>query len=141
MTTRITKKTYFATLIDIANAAAANGVALPEGMTYESLTEFINHEVELLDNKATAATKRAAEKRAEGDALRETVYNALNDTDFMTIDDIVAAIGDPDVTKNKVTARLTQLANAGKVEKTQVVVEAVAEGGKSRKVSAYKKMN
>lgn len=141
MITRITKKDYYSTILDLVTLAEGNGFGLPEGMTYDGIAEFVNHEVELLEAKAASAAKRAAAKRAAGDELREMVLNTLSDTEFMTIDDIVAAIGNPDVTKNKVTARLTQLGDRGLgvVEKTQVTVEPTTEGGKSRKVSAYKR--
>ena len=142
MITRITKKDYYSTILDLVTLAEGNGFGLPEGMTYDGIAEFVNHEVELLEAKAASAAKRAAAKRAAGDELREMVLNTLSDTEFMTIDDIVAAIGNPDVTKNKVTARLTQLGEKGLgvVEKTQVTVEPSMEGGKSRKVSAYKRI-
>jgi len=140
--TRITKKDYYSTILDLVTLAEGNGFGLPEGMTYDGIAEFVNHEVELLEAKAASAAKRAAAKRAAGDELREMVLNTLSDTEFMTIDDIVTAIGNPDVTKNKVTARLTQLGEKGLgvVEKTQVTVEPSMEGGKSRKVSAYKRI-
>lgn len=142
MITRITKKDYYSTILDLVTLAEGNGFGLPEGMTYDGIAEFVNHEVELLEAKAASAAKRAAAKRAAGDELREMVLNTLSDTEFMTIDDIVTAIGNPDVTKNKVTARLTQLGDRGLgvVEKTQVTVEPTTEGGKSRKVSAYKRI-
>lgn len=142
MMTRITKKDYYSTILDLVTLAEGNGFGLPEGMTYDGIAEFVNHEVELLEAKAASAAKRAAAKRAAGDELREMVLNTLSDTEFMTIDDIVIAIGNPDVTKNKVTARLTQLGEKGLgvVEKTQVTVEPSMEGGKSRKVSAYKRI-
>lgn len=142
MTTRITKKDYYSTILDLMTLAEGNDFGLPEGMTYDGIAEFVNHEIELLEAKAASAAKRAAAKRAAGDELREKVLNTLSDTEFMTIDDIVAAIGNPDVTKNKVTARLTQLGDRGLgvVEKTQVTVEPTTEGGKSRKVSAYKRI-
>ena len=142
MMTRITKKDYYSTILDLVTLAEGNGFGLPEGMTYDGIAEFVNHEVELLEAKAASAAKRAAAKRAAGDELREMVLNTLSDTEFMTIDDIVTAIGNPDVTKNKVTARLTQLGDRGLgvVEKTQVTVEPSMEGGKSRKVSAYKRI-
>ena len=142
MMTRITKKDYYSTILDLVTLAEGNGFGIPEGMTYDGIAEFVNHEIELLEAKAASAAKRAAAKRAAGDELREMVLNTLSDTEFMTIDDIVAAIGNPDVTKNKVTARLTQLGEKGLgvVEKTQVTVEPSIEGGKSRKVSAYKRI-
>ena len=142
MTTRITKKDYFSAISDLLALAEGNGFGLPEGMTYDGIAEFVNHEIELLEAKAAAAAKRAADKRAAGDELRQKVLDTLSDTEFMTIDQIVEAIGNPDITKNKVTARLTQLGEKGLgvVEKSQVTIEATTEGGKSRKVSAYKRI-
>ena len=90
MMTRITKKDYYSTILDLVTLAEGNGFGLPEGMTYDGIAEFVNHEVELLEAKAASAAKRAAAKRAAGDELREMVLNTLSDTEFMTIDDIVA---------------------------------------------------
>ena len=139
-TKKITKRDYYNTLISIVAAAQNSDLPLEDGVTYEGLNEFVTHEIELLDAKAASAAKRAAEKKAIGDELRDTVYNILSADDYMTIDDIVAAIGNPDITKNKVTARLTQLSNLNMVEKTQVTIESTTEGVKSRKVSAYKRI-
>lgn len=136
-TTKITKKTYFATIEAIVADAQANGVILPEGITYEGLNEFVAHEVELLNNKAAAAAKRAASKKATGDALREKIANVLTD-EPQTINEIVVALGDPNVSPAMVTPRLSQLADLGQVVKEQVSVPGV-DGGKSRKISAYRK--
>lgn len=135
-TKKITKKEYYNAVLALVDAAEATGVTLPEGMTYEGMTTFVNHEIELLDGKAAAAAARAAAKREQGDALREQVYATLSDDEFMTIDQIVAAIGDPEVTRNMVTSRLTQLKD--RVIKDSISVGA-EDGGKARKVSAYKR--
>lgn len=140
MTTRITKKDYFSAIRTIVGDAENRGFTLPEGMTFDGMNEFVAHELDLLDSKAAAAAKRAAEKKAAGDELRQLVLDTLSTDEYMAIDDIVTAIGDPDVTKNKVTARLTQLANMNMVDKTQLTVESNVEGGKTRKVSAYKRL-
>ena len=134
-TKKITKKEQYNVLLDIVRFVDGN-YALPEGVTFEDLYGFVNHEIELLDNKAAAAQKRAAVKKEEGDALREEVYNVLSDTDFMTIDDIVAAVGNPNVTRNMVTSRLTQLGRLDRVEKDNV---AAGEDNKGRKISAYRR--
>ena len=134
-TKKITKKEQYNVLLDIVRFVDGN-YALPEGVTFEYLYGFVNHEIELLDNKAAAAQKRAAVKKEEGDALREEVYNVLSDTDFMTIDDIVAAVGNPNVTRNMVTSRLTQLGRLDRVEKDNV---AAGEDNKGRKISAYRR--
>lgn len=138
-TKKITKKSYYTTILDILNSAEDSGYTLPEGMNYDGLNDFVNHEIELLDNKAAAAAKRAADKKVAGDALRDRIYGVLSDTDYMTINEIVNALGDPDVSAQMVTSRLTQLSNLEQIDKDTVTVPATAEGGKSRKVSAYKR--
>ena len=94
------------------------------------LVEFIDKQVEMLAAKAEKAKERAEKKRTESDELRATVHGILTG-EFQTTDAIVAKIGVADITKAKVTARLTQLINAGIAEKKQI-----KDG--SRKVMAYK---
>lgn len=137
-----TKKANYSAILAILNAAQNEGITLDLGdITYESLREFVEHEVELLDNKAAAAAKRAAAKKVEGDALREKIYDVLTD-EPMTIKDIVDALGDEDISAQMVTARLTQLASpeVNRVAKETVTVPASAEGGKSKKLSAYRRI-
>jgi hypothetical protein len=142
-TKKITKRTQLATLDAIVTAAEAEGIALSdEDITYESLHEFIAKEVELLDNKAAAAAKRAAAKKVEGDELREKIYSVLSDTDFMTVQDIVKALNDEDISAPMVIARLTQLASpeVNRITKETVTVPPANEGGKSKKLTAYRKI-
>lgn len=95
--------------------------------------EFIAKQIEQLEAKAAKAKSKAAEKRAEGDALRATVLECLAN-DAQTIDEITAAVveatGDTEITKAKVTARLTQLVNAGQAVKEQAKID-------TRKVMVY----
>lgn len=136
-----TKKANYGVMLAILDYAEKQGASIDaEGISYESLREFIGHEMELLDNKAAAAAKRAADKRQAGDELREKVFSVLDKEKFMTINEIVVALNDPDISAQMVTARLTQLASpeVARVEKTSVTVNASTEGGKNRKVSAYR---
>ena len=137
-----TKKANYAAIVAILNAAESNGLELDgTEITYDSLRDFVDHEVELLDNKAAAAAKRAAAKKVEGDALREKIYDVLTD-EPMTINEIVKALDDEDISAQMVTARLTQLASpeVNRVEKKTVTVPASSEGGKSKKLSAYRRI-
>lgn len=137
-----TKKANYSAIKAILDAANKAGMALNiEGITYDSLNEFVDHEIELLENKAAAAQKRAAEKKVEGDALRERIYEVLTD-EFMTIPEIVKALNDEAISPQMVTARLSQLASpeVGKVEKDVKTVPAATEGGKAKKLSAYRKI-
>ena len=72
-----------------------------------------------MDNKAAKAKERAAEKKAEGDALREAVAAVLTD-EYQTIAAIAAQVEGDDITPAKVTARLTQLVKADLAHKTKV---------------------
>jgi hypothetical protein len=141
-TPKITKKDCFATITAVLNAAKDAGITLDGDITYDTLFDFVTHENDLLDAKAVAAQKRAAQRKVDGDALRERIYNVLSDTDFMTITDILNALDDEDISAQMATARLTQLASpeVGKVEKGSVTIPAVNDGGKSRKVTTYRKI-
>ena len=119
---KITKKEYFAMVAEIVNGSNAENKA--------ELMEFIQKQVEVLDKKADKAKERAAEKKAEGDELRTKVQSVLTE-ELQTIDEIVDAIGEEDVTRNKVVARLTQLVAA------EVAVKDKVESG-SKKVMGYK---
>ena len=137
-----TKKANYSAILAILNAAESNGLELDgTEITYDSLRDFVEHEVELLDNKAAAAAKRAAAKKVEGDALREKIYDVLTD-EPMTINEIVKALNDEDISAQMVTARLTQLASpeVNRVVKETVTVPVSGEGGKSKKLSAYRRI-
>ncbi len=104
-------------------------VAAADYENKEGAIEFIEKQIETLAAKAEKAKERAAKAKAEGDELRAIVEGILT-ADAQPIDDIVAQIEGEDVTKAKVTARLTALVNAGIAKKEPVKVG-------SRKVMAY----
>ena len=122
MEKKITKKDYFAMVAEIVDNSNAENK--------DELMEFIEKQVEALDKKAAKAKERAAEKKAEGDALRDKVEAVLTN-EVQVIDQIVEAIGDEDVTRYKVVARLTQLVKA------DIAVKEEVKNG-SKKVMGYK---
>ena len=96
------------------------------GCSVDEAVEFIDKQIEQLEAKAAKAKYRAAAKRADGDALRETVFQCV-DAKPKTIDEITADVIDiaedaSDITKAKVTARLTQLVKNGSVVKEQTKI-------------------
>ena len=120
---RITKRDNYEALKEIVEKS--------NGENAEMLVEFINKQIEMIDNKSAKAKEKAAEKRAEGDELRAVIKSVLTN-EYQTVDAITAQIEGEDITKAKVVARLTQLVNNG---------EAVKEQGKSednKKVMMYK---
>ena len=120
---RITKRDNYEALKEIVEKSNVENA--------EMLVEFINKQIEMIDNKSAKAKEKAAEKRAEGDELRAVIKSVLTN-EYQTVDAITAQIEGEDITKAKVVARLTQLVNNG---------EAVKEQGKSednKKVMTYK---
>lgn len=97
----------------------------------EMLVEFCEKEIAALEAKAEKAKARAAEKKAEGDALREAVQNVLTN-EYQTIDAIYTQIEGEEVTKAKVTARLTQLVKA------EIATKADVKTDDNKTVKAYK---
>lgn len=115
---KLTKKDYYNEILSI----------LTEKDESQELIDFVQNQIDTLDKRAEKAKERAAEKRAEGDELRETVKSVLTN-DFQTVENIVSAIDDEEISKAKVIARLTQLVTLGEVEKTDVK----SDDGKTRK--------
>ena len=87
----------------------------------DDIVAFCNHEIELLDRKASSA-KKAPKKP---DAYIDGIFAVLG-SDPMTIDDIASAVG---LSNAKCTPRLNKLVADGKVVKGSVKV------GKSTKVT------
>mgnify|MGYP003554256831 CR=1 FL=1 len=123
MEKKLTKKDFYAMLTEIVGAT--------EVEMKEDLLAFIDKEVSLIDAKAEKAKARAAEKKAEGDALRDAVQAVLTE-EYQTINDIASQVEGEEITKAKITARLTSLVKNGLAEKADVKTE----DGKT--VKAYK---
>ena len=123
MEKKTTKRDYYEMLKEIVLNANVEGAI--------ELVEFIDKQVSLIDSKAEKAKARNAEKKANGDELREAVQNVLTD-EFQTIDAIVSQIEGEEITKAKITARLTSLVKNGIAEKTDV------KDDEGRKLKAYK---
>ena len=123
MEKKVTKRDYYEMLKEIVLNANVEGAS--------ELVEFIDKQVGLIDAKAEKAKARNAEKKANGDELREVVQSVLTD-EFQTIDAIVAQIEGEEITKAKVTARLTSLVNNGIAEKADV------KDDEGRKLKAYR---
>lgn len=111
---RMTKKDYFEEIKGLVEET--------EVENKNELIYFLESQIESIDNKAAKAKERAAAKKAEGDELRETVKSVLTN-EFQTAEEITAAIGDEEITKAKVIARLTQLVNLGEAVKEATKTE------------------
>lgn len=122
---KITKRDNFNAIIEVLTDAGR-----------DDLAKVIEHEIELLDNKAAKAKENAAKKKTEGDELTAAVEAALTD-ELTTIADITAKVEfEGEITQAKVQYRLNQLVKNDKAVKEQITVE--GGDGSKRKVMAYK---
>lgn len=122
-TEKITKKVYFEMLKDIVTAT--------DTVDKDNLLAFIDTNIAQLDAKAAKAKEKAAEKKVEGDELREKIAACLT-TEPKDIATILDEVGDEELTRAKVTARLAQLINLGTATKE---VTKTADG---KKATVYK---
>lgn len=120
---KVTKKENYEMLMEIVENSNSEIKA--------ELVEFITKQIESIDAKAAKAKEKAAEKRAEGDELRAAVKAVLTN-ELQTAEMILGQIEGEELTKAKITARLTQLIKAEEAVKEEVKTE---EG---KKVMAYK---
>lgn len=125
MEKKLTKKDFYAAI-----RGMVEGIEMVGDIPADEVLAFIDKTVEQIDAKAAKAKEKAAEKKTEGDELRAAVEAILTD-ELQTIDAIAAQVEGEDVTKSKVTARLTQLVKADIARKEQVKDES------GRKVMAY----
>lgn len=115
-TTKKTKAMYFAELREMVMAAVTDQEQQDE------LLEFIDKQVETLEKRKVAAAARAAKKKVESDELTNQILAQIG-YELITVDEIVVALDNEEVTRNKVTARLGKLVKAGIIVKDSVKVE------------------
>ena len=115
MADKKTKAMYFAELREMVIAAVEDQEQQNE------LVEFIDKQLETLDKRKVAAAERAAKKKEESDAMTDAILGQIGE-DLITVDEIVAAIDDENVTRNKITARRGKLVKAGSLVKETVKV-------------------
>lgn len=88
----------------------------------DELIEFIDRQIAALDTRKAAAARRAERRRLESDAFTEAILAQIGD-DLITVNQIILALDDETVTRNKVTARLGKLYKSGLIVKEQIRVD------------------
>lgn len=114
-TTKKTKAMYFAELREMV-------AGWVDREDQDELLEFIDKQIEAIEKRKVAAANRAEKKKAESDALTDAILAQIGE-ELITVDEIVVALDDEEVTRNKVTARLGKLIKAGVITKETVKVD------------------
>lgn len=108
--TKVTKKERFAQLMAIVNASQVENSA--------ELVAFIEHEVELLNKKNSRSGKPTA-RQVENEEIKATILSVMERVGKpMTITQLLAEIGNSELSNQRVLALVTQLKDSGEVVRT-----------------------
>lgn len=83
----------------------------------ETVKEFVDHEIELLDNKAKSNEKRKEKKAKEFAEIEDKIMTVFSDEDFgigITVTEIESELN-YEYTKQKLTPRVNALVEKGKL--------------------------
>ena len=120
---KITKKDNFNMLYDLVSNAGL------DNETEARLHTFIDHELELMNQRAEKQKKYQKKHDAAHDALSDSIFELLKDSDVpMALRDIASKI--QDATPQKVTYRLSKMYDEGLILKETKSID--TENGKRR---------
>lgn len=104
---RVTKREYFGEVVKMA-----------ESLGRTDIVEFAQHEIELLDKKASSKVTTKTQKENEG--IKEIIKNFLNETpnEMFTITQLQEKVeGLKDYSNQKISALVSQLYKANEIDK------------------------
>lgn len=126
--TKITKKDNYNTLYDLVSNAGL------DTETEDRLHAFIDHELELMTQRAEKSKRYQQEHKATADAMTDLIMDTLaNSPCALSVSDIVSKITDS--TPQKVVYRLGTLFKAEKIVKDTQTVK--TEDGHTRRITYY----
>lgn len=104
---RVTKREYFGEVVKMA-----------ESLGRTDIVEFAQHEIELLDKKASSKVTTKTQK--ENESIKEIIKNFLNETpnEMFTITQLQEKVEDlKDYSNQKISALVSQLVKANEIDK------------------------
>ena len=124
---KITKKDNYNTLYDLVSNAGL------DTETEDRLHAFIDHEIELMMQRAEKSKQYQREHKATNDAMTDAIMDVLGKAvDPMSVADIVDHV--EGASNQKVVYRLGQLFKDGKITKD---TQSIKDDAGSRKVTYY----
>lgn len=117
----MTKREMYEVIANVFETVDVNTLNV-EPEVVEEIVIFTGKEIAAIDRKNVKARERAAEKRAEGDAITAAIEGILTN-EPKTVNDILAELEDATLTPAKIVARATRLVKAEKAVKETVKVD------------------
>lgn len=95
--------------------AIANVPAVAENA---EMVDFLNHQIELLENRKSSPRKGMTKTQKENITIKEAIMSALAETEnFLTVTELISLNNLNNYTNQKISALLRQLVSEGKVTK------------------------
>ena len=107
----MTKREMFVAIASV-DAVAAN----------QEMVDFLNHQIELLDNRKSSGERKPTAKQIENEKIKEEIKNLLSEG-RMTCGELAKAL---DITSQRCSALLRQLGPDGTKEVDKVMEKKVA---------------
>ena len=107
---KLTKRQKFAMLLDVPAVAED-----------EVLSDFVNHEIELLDKKnATKGDKKPTEKQKQNSAIGENIVEFMSPNTYYTASDLLKRVPNlpEDMSLPRITHIITALVNDKRIVRT-----------------------
>ena len=93
------------------NFVAINAILNEIG--HDEFNEFIAHEIELLNKKAGSRSSKPTKRQVENEGIKSAITKVLSD-EGQTVTEILAQLGNPNLTNQRVSALLRQMGNVHK---------------------------
>lgn len=119
---RFNKRTMFTACISAIGGDITSST--PEGtvtITADEMRAFLNHELDLVNSKTGAKSKKSLAIQAENADIAKAIVGIA--TEPMTVTDIVKALRDNDIgdyTTSKIVSVLTNMKREGVVNRTEI---------------------
>lgn len=119
---RFNKRTMFTSCISAISGDIEN--TTPEGtvtITADEMRAFLQHEIDLINSKTGAKSKKALETQEENSHIAQAIVGIA--TEPMTVTDITRTLRNRDIgdyTLSKITSILTNMKREGIVYRTEV---------------------
>ena len=131
---KVTKIDVLNAIIDVFAKQQEFEVTLENEVTVTAL-DILNYAsvtIDQINAKAARAAEKAREKAEKGDELLPVIKGALCE-DYLSVEELLARIGDEELTRNKIVSRLTKLVKDGVALKDSIKVK-----GRKSKLTVYK---
>lgn len=115
---KLTKKDHYNALIKFLEANP--DIEFINGISVDQMTDFANHEVELLDKK-NSSDKKPTKQQLENEKLKKALYDTMAEKDLYTITEMMKfpISVEKDLSNQRISALVRDMIKDGLVERIE----------------------